>query len=455
MYKYSARTHKSFENELENIKVSVVRLLFSIFALIAGISIFVIILGYLQRVPQSEYTLQVLIIALSSFLIFGIGRWTINTLNYKIAAFLLVFGFSIIAIFNALNVGTYAVIHLPFLVIAILTVTVVFSVRHAFYYMMAMFASFMVITYLHMAHILTYMSDPSVSNVQDTIILFIFFSVVLKISDIAYGQIEHSYFKALEYSKKLEHLNKALDDKVKQRTKNLASSYQTQVENLHNVVMLGNITKPLLHDLATPLSTLKGGINLMQGSEGTDQKIVEAMLISTEQIESMIQESREMMRGRNIIEIFDAGEVIHKTSKILVSECAKNDIKLDISSEQDTFIKGSISSFERIILNILVNAIEELKRSENARQIMLSITKSKNNVTIRIQDTGRGIKKEYFSKIFDEDFSLKHTYQNFGLGLSFVKKTITEMFRGTITVESEPGEFTSFIIEIPYHEKTS
>ena len=79
---------------------------------------------------------------------------------------------------------------------------------------------------------------------------------------------------------------------------------------------------------------------------------------------------------------------------------------------------------------------------------MFIMTPSDRTVTIKIRDTGSGIKKEDLPYIFDPFFTTKES-QGTGLGLA-MSYGIIRQHHGDITVESEEGKGTTFTIKLPY-----
>ena len=71
------------------------------------------------------------------------------------------------------------------------------------------------------------------------------------------------------------------------------------------------------------------------------------------------------------------------------------------------------------------------------------------HVAIRVQDNGTGMPAEVQAKIFQPFFTTKPTGEGTGLGLSLSYDIITKAHGGTLTVESEPGQGTEFIISLP------
>ncbi len=75
-------------------------------------------------------------------------------------------------------------------------------------------------------------------------------------------------------------------------------------------------------------------------------------------------------------------------------------------------------------------------------------------IEIRVRDNGPGIAQEVREKIFEPFFTTKPMGQGTGLGLSISYDIVTQGHGGTMTVESDEGEGTTFIIELPTGEIT-
>lgn len=104
---------------------------------------------------------------------------------------------------------------------------------------------------------------------------------------------------------------------------------------------------------------------------------------------------------------------------------------------------------ERIILNLLSNSI---KFSKPGGEIWVSVHDKQDSVLISIRDNGLGIPEDQLEAIFERfnqvDMSLTRNHEGSGIGLSLVK-SLVEMHKGIISVESEYGKGSEFIIELP------
>jgi signal transduction histidine kinase len=111
---------------------------------------------------------------------------------------------------------------------------------------------------------------------------------------------------------------------------------------------------------------------------------------------------------------------------------------------------GDKTHLANALSNLVDNAIKYAR--EKLELSILTFNKDHRLVLV-FSDKGVGIEKEYHKKVFDKFFRVPtgdvHDVKGFGLGLAYTKK-IVEMHGGTIELESEIGERTTFIITLPH-----
>jgi len=102
-----------------------------------------------------------------------------------------------------------------------------------------------------------------------------------------------------------------------------------------------------------------------------------------------------------------------------------------------------------VIVNILDNAV---KYSENEPKIDIYTETVGKSVILRIKDQGNGmsktVQKKVFEKFYREHTGDVHNVKGHGLGLAYVKSIVND-HQGYITVESEKGKGSTFIIKLP------
>jgi len=79
---------------------------------------------------------------------------------------------------------------------------------------------------------------------------------------------------------------------------------------------------------------------------------------------------------------------------------------------------------------------------------MISLRDESGFMVLAIKDTGIGISKEHLPRIFDRFYRADWSAEGTGLGLSIVKST-SEIYKGRVEVESEPGKGTVFKVFLP------
>ncbi|HID0824798.1 TPA: ATP-binding protein, partial [Clostridium botulinum] len=116
---------------------------------------------------------------------------------------------------------------------------------------------------------------------------------------------------------------------------------------------------------------------------------------------------------------------------------------------EERVIAVDTDKIERIILNLLSNAIKFTNPGGN---IFVNIKDSEENVYVHIKDTGVGIPSDKLESIFERFFqidkTLKKNKEGTGIGLHLVKSFV-EMHNGKVTINSELGKGTEFIIKLP------
>lgn len=116
---------------------------------------------------------------------------------------------------------------------------------------------------------------------------------------------------------------------------------------------------------------------------------------------------------------------------------------------EEKIIAVDTDKIERIILNLLSNSIKFTNPGGN---IFVNVKDSGENVYIHVKDTGVGIPSDklesIFERFFQVDKTLKKNKEGTGIGLHLVKSFV-EMHNGTVTIKSELGKGTEFIIKLP------
>ena len=120
------------------------------------------------------------------------------------------------------------------------------------------------------------------------------------------------------------------------------------------------------------------------------------------------------------------------------------------NSIKKVHVKAEPQNMEKLILIFLENAV---KYTPKKGKVSLKVYKKRGSAIIRIEDNGIGIndkdRKRIFERFYRADESrTKKSADGFGLGLSIAKK-IVEMYKGNISVKSNIGEGSVFVVRLP------
>jgi len=149
-------------------------------------------------------------------------------------------------------------------------------------------------------------------------------------------------------------------------------------------------------------------------------------------------------------ELYDVNGGIESTLIV-----ARNEIKY-VAEVRERFgelprIRARGGEVNQVILNILVNAAQAIEAQKRSEKGLIEIETLLHGdwVLIIIRDDGPGIPEAIRTRIFDPFFTTKEPGKGTGLGLSISYDIIVTKHGGKLSVESEPGEGTAFILELP------
>ena len=215
----------------------------------------------------------------------------------------------------------------------------------------------------------------------------------------------------------------------------------TSKANEQNKLWAG-MAKETAHQIGTPLSSLVGWIEILK-TENVDPDYVVEMQKDITRLQ-IITERFSKIGSIPVLEITNVNEVTEEAYDYLKARSSKL-IKFSISlSENDVFARINKQLYSWTIENLVRNAIDAMKGKGD---LDIAIFDEKNFVKIQIKDTGAGISKLNFGKIFEPGHTSKK--RGWGLGLSLAKRIIVDYHDGRIYVKnSEIGKGTTFEIAL-------
>ena len=218
------------------------------------------------------------------------------------------------------------------------------------------------------------------------------------------------------------------------------------------------------HEIRTPMNAIIGLDNIALSDTSispSTREHLEKISTSAKHLLGIINDILDMSRiesGRMIMksEEFSFAAALAQVNTMISGQCRDKGLFYEchmMGKLQDYYI-GDDMKLRQVLVNILGNAV---KFTPEGGSITLTVEEGahfegKTALRFVITDTGIGMSKEYLPKIFDsfsqEDSSSTNRYGSTGLGMP-ITKSIVELMNGTITVESEKGKGTTFVVTVP------
>ncbi|WHY33352.1 ATP-binding protein [Cytobacillus firmus] len=213
------------------------------------------------------------------------------------------------------------------------------------------------------------------------------------------------------------------------------------------------------HELKTPITSIKGfSETLLDGAMENKQTLndfLNIILKESDRLQSLIQELLDLSKiekqGFSLsIQQLDLADVLEDVVAIMKGKAAEKEIVLEYKREEKpVYIEGDVHRLKQVFINIISNAISY---TPNQGVVYISSADSDRTVLTEIRDTGIGIEAGEIPRIFERfyrvDKARSRNSGGTGLGLAIVKHLV-EAHKGTISVKSEVGKGTAFIIELP------
>ncbi len=206
-----------------------------------------------------------------------------------------------------------------------------------------------------------------------------------------------------------------------------------------NQVWVG-MSKETAHQLGTPISSLREWHNMLKESEKDQQEeILKEVDYDIKRLE-LITERFSKIGSEPILKSENLDLVVEKAVGYLRNRVSsKVSIKVEVG-KPGNWANINVPLFDWVIENLCKNAIDAM---EGEGSLTLLINHDAKHVYIDITDTGKGIPKGKFKTVFKPGYTTKK--RGWGLGLSLVKRIITEYHKGQIYVRhSELGKGTTF-----------
>lgn len=241
---------------------------------------------------------------------------------------------------------------------------------------------------------------------------------------------------------------------------NYKKQYEKEIINAKNKAeevnkLKGHFIANISHELKTPINVILCATQLLESENYINSKSTEIIKDNCCRLIRLINNIIDVEKSElNDLKLnLDVNNIVSATEELVMSiipYAEKKNLNLIFDTDKEEVIMNiDISKFERVILNLVSNAI---KFSKENSDIYVKVISGDNYVDIIVEDNGEGIPKEDIPKIFEKfmqvDNTLTRKNEGSGIGLSIVKSFV-ELHNGEIMVESEINKGTKFTVRLP------
>ena len=224
--------------------------------------------------------------------------------------------------------------------------------------------------------------------------------------------------------------------------------HQTQTSRAEHFATLGELAAGLAHEIRNPLAGIAGVIEIVSRDlppNSPARSVIKDAKEEALQINRILTDLLETARPKPPqFQVKDLGSTVEHAVMFARQQAVTKRIMIELDKgEHIPPIDHDPNQINQVLLNLLLNAIQAM---EKPGTIFVTLRRDKDAVLITVADQGKGISPENLPNIFRPFFTTKG--HGTGLGLSLARR-IVEAHGGTITVRSELGKGTQFVLRLP------
>lgn len=250
---------------------------------------------------------------------------------------------------------------------------------------------------------------------------------------------------------------------------------EEDLKRADRLAAVGELAAGMAHEIRNPMASISGSIEVLKDEMSTSTQgrhLMDIALRELNRLNTLIADfllfARPVSKGKEVIQL---NEIVEDTLNIFANSTEYNpEIRFITRFQEDLIMEGEPQQIKQVFWNLFLNAVQampdggelsiELRKSHSttASQVLqqpspplpppLSHGEGSLLGEILVTDTGMGIDEKDLGKIFNPFFTTKTG--GTGLGLAIAHR-IVEAHGGKITVRSQPGQGTTFIIYFPLH----
>jgi signal transduction histidine kinase len=237
-----------------------------------------------------------------------------------------------------------------------------------------------------------------------------------------------------------------------QKLREQANELEQQLIASGRLVALGQVTASMAHEFNNPLGIIIGFVeDLLAAAQPTDPDFRALKIVHDEALrcKQIVEELMEYARPRSTeMSFIDIRAVIERALKLVETHLYKQKIEaVNETAAALPKIYGDSQQLAQVLVNLFLNAIDAMPQGGTLRVGAKGGEEDPSTLIISVADTGPGMDEQELAKIFQPFYTAKKK-RGLGLGLPICER-IVKNHRGEISVNSRPGQGSTFEIRLP------
>ena len=279
----------------------------------------------------------------------------------------------------------------------------------------------------------------------------------LRMPDGSIKYVHTIYHGTQDREGRFEYIGAVQDITLRRLFEEALDSARSELAQVSRVTSLGALTASIAHEVTQPLAAIVTNADsclqwLAKEPPNLDKARVAAQRIVGDghRAGNVIQSIRALARkSTSEVALLDINQLIVDTLDLIQAELHRHEVSLETRFLAGKgVINGDRTQLQQVIVNLVLNAIEAMSATAGSRRELRVITEceEKDDVVVRVEDSGPGIAAEIATRIFDPMFTTKP--QGMGLGLS-ICRSIVENHGGQLSAFANPAGGSVFKFSIP------
>ena len=228
----------------------------------------------------------------------------------------------------------------------------------------------------------------------------------------------------------------------------------SRLAHTDQLASLGQLAAGLAHEIKNPLAGIQGALEILREDEDADsiKVLYGEMLSELDRVNSTLHSLLSSARPTPPrITDSDARQVIEEVHRLLAPGLRRQEISLELEfAAGDLIAKFDAAKIRQVLINLVQNAADAIGEKGEIKLSVMRCPDGTGAIFV-VEDDGPGISEEHQKSIFEPFFTTK--FSGTGLGLA-IARTLVDQHEGTLEVESELGEGTTFYVILPESSET-